>query len=99
MNSGCAVICNKNAGATKYLIKNNCNGFIYNKGGQKGINRFVESLISDKKKIIDVGFEAYKTIHDLWNSTVAAHRFVEICKCLLKKHAVPNYINGPLSKA
>ena len=99
MNSGCAVVCSKQAGSTKYLIRNNYNGYIYSNGSQRELNKIVESLIYSKEKTVEIGFNAYRTIRDLWNSNIAAFRFAEMCDAILKSETIPTYIDGPLSKA
>ncbi len=96
MNSGAVVIASDRMGATPYLIKNGVNGYIFKSKSVKDLyEKVLLSLDREKAKLL--GTNAYETIVDLWNSKVAAERLYEFIND--KEHKIPDYEDGPLSKA
>lgn len=98
MNSGCAVVANKEIGSVPFLVKDKENGLIYKKNNVKKITALVENLLNDDKQRQTLGKNAYLTITEKWCAKVCAERFVESCKNLLNGKKV-YYEDGPLSKA
>lgn len=98
MNSACACVASHAIGSAGFLIKNNVNGLIYKDGDIEDLYLRVKSLIDDDKKRNDICKNAYKTISKLWNSEVAASRFLTLCECLAKGEDTP-FVDGPCSKA
>ena len=100
MNSACAVIANKAAGAVPYLIKNGENGFAYTKCDIDDICRKIIELFNDKEKMKSVQKQAYYTISNEWNSKVAAERLIKLSNAILNGEQSPNlFENGICSKA
>lgn len=98
MNSGCSVISNSMIGAAPFLINDSINGLLYL--DKEDLFKKVDLLINDKKKIKNMGIEAYKTIKDKWNAKVAAERIVNISNLILNGKDIKNeYVDGPCSKA
>lgn len=71
LNSGCAVIANKNAGSTPYLINNGKNGLLYD-GSRNNLKNAVETLLSSS--LSSLSEAACSTIVDMWNPMNAADR-------------------------
>lgn len=98
MNSGCAVLASKEAGATGYLVKHGENGLVYKRNSLGQLIKLAEALCQNKEKRLFLGTNAAKTITGLWNYRVAAARFVEVAQSLLQSQTVPVYESGPMSK-
>lgn len=95
MNSGCAVIANKNAGSTPYLIHNNKNGILYD-GTQRSLQNAVSKLVSSN--LSEISEAAYYTIEKIWNAKTAASRLVHTCYTLMNGQE-SFYNDGPCSLA
>ena len=98
MNSGCAVVASHAIGAVPYLIDNNVNGVIYNNADINDLYQKVLGLIENPNKTYEIGKNAYKTIIDEWNATVATERLVLLCEALLNGNDI-SVEKGPCSKA
>lgn len=90
MNSGCAVIAGKNAGATPYLVKDGHNGIIFRDGDISGFTEKVAGLLRNPAAISKLGHNAYETITGIWSPDTAAQRFVRLAEAL-------NETTGPVS--
>ena len=97
MNSGCAVVVSHSIGAAPYLIRHGENGYLYSSGNIEELSSLVKSLISNPLKAEDMGTNAYKTITDTWNASVAVTRFYELCSSILSGNRGVAYSDGPLS--
>ena len=58
----------------------------------------VKELILNDEKRLSICINAYKTISELWNSKIAAERFLILCGCLKKGEETP-FLEGPCSRA
>lgn len=100
MNSACAVVASHAIGAVPFLVRDGENGFIYENGNQKHFEEKVCLLLDNPELRKRMGRKAYKTIVDLWNSEVAANRFVELVRELKNGNSGDNmFEDGPCSKA
>lgn len=100
MNSACAVIANKAAGAVPYLIKNGENGFAYTKCDIDDICKKIVELFNDKEKMKSVQEQAYYTISNEWNSKVAAERLIKLSNAILNGEQSPDlFEDGICSKS
>lgn len=99
MNSGCAVVANRSIGAVPFLLKDGQNGFVYENNKTELLCRQVERLVLDSNLREYLGFNAYNTIAELWNPSVAVNRLLETMEALHSGKAVTNFSNGPMSKA
>ena len=100
MNSACAVIANKAAGAVPYLIKNGENGFEYTKCDIDDICKKIVELFNDKEKMKSVQEQAYYTISNEWNSKVAAERLIKLSNAILNdKKSTELFEDGICSKS
>lgn len=98
MNSGCAVVANKDIGAVPYLLEDDKNGLIYTGNDVDQIFGKVVCLLTDKDKRVQLSYNAYKTIVDVWNAEEAAKRFIDLCDALRSGKPSP-YSDGPCSRA
>ncbi len=99
MNSGCAVVANKAMGAGPYLIRNGQNGFLYRNGHSEELFDYVKKLIDEPDCREQMGREAYQTIADLWNPTVAAERVFTCIRSEFNGQGIPQFDKGPMSRA
>ncbi len=96
MNSGCAVIANKNIGSVPYLIKNGENGLVFEI--EEELYCHTKYLLENFEKCESLGISAYKTITEIWNAEIAAQRFLRICQESKTHKTVDLFAEGPLSK-
>ena len=99
MNSGCAVVANRQIGSAPFLLQDFDNGLIYNKGNEKELYRLVKYLLDYPQETAQMGRNAYKTITDMWSAESAALRLLTLCKNLLQGKKKTPYAQGPCSKA
>lgn len=97
MNAGCVTFASDRVGAAPYLIENGKNGYTFKTKSVDDLYKKVISVINDKTLSRTVGTNAYNTITTLWNSDVAAERLFSFA--MDKGHKIPEYEDGPLSKA
>lgn len=99
MNSACAVIANKAAGAVPYLIRNDENGFAYTKCDIDDICEKIIELFNDEEKMKSVQEQAYYTISNEWNAKVAAERLIKLSNVILNGERSPDlFEDGICSK-
>lgn len=79
MNSGCAVVANAGAGASRYLIRDGENGLLYRSGDYAKLKEHVGRLLGDREQRRRLGRSAYETIRDVWNPREAAVRLLSVC--------------------
>lgn len=100
MNSGCAVIASRDAGATPYLIEDGKNGLIFDGTHTDGLYKRTKYLLDHPQEQKCLGREAYETIIREWNPETAAERLMEIINRLVAAQDVMGvYDSGPCSKA
>lgn len=99
MNSGCAVVACKAMGAAPYLIRHGQNGMLYRNGHLEELTACTERLLLDAEMRKRIGRAAYEEIQQLWNADVAAERLFACIQAELQHKTLPQYLEGPLSKA
>lgn len=99
MNSGCACVASHAIGAAPYLIHDGENGFLYRNGDTHRLCNQVETLARNEALCRALGLNAYHTIADTWNADIAAKRLIAFCKAIKHQEKVPEYQDGPASKA
>ncbi|MBQ3006899.1 MAG: glycosyltransferase family 4 protein [Clostridia bacterium] len=100
MNSGCAVVASHEAGSVPYLTQNGENAFVYECCNPQMLAEKIMFLLNnpDKRKMISVN--AYKTISEKWNASVASQRLIDLINHLAAGEKHPDiYKDGPCSKA
>ncbi|MBE6649499.1 MAG: glycosyltransferase [Ruminococcaceae bacterium] len=100
MNSGCAVLASDKAGASRFLIKDSENGFIYESENVNSLTEKLKFLLDNPEKRKKLSINAYKTITEEWNAKTAAKRFIILAKAIINGSPFPElFPNGPCSKA
>lgn len=100
MNSGCAVVASHAIGSVPFLVRNGENGLIYENGNQRHLESQVEFLLNNPEIRRQIAINAYRTISDVWNASVAAKRFVALAENLASNSKAENlFSNGPCSAA
>lgn len=100
MNSGCAVVASHAIGSVPFLIRDGVNGLIYENGSLTHLESQVRRLLDDTAYRKDIGEKAYYTIAEKWNARVAANRFIELVKTLMRGDMANElFDDGPCSKA
>ena len=82
MNSGCACVVSHVIGSSGFLIEQYLNGVVYKDGDLDDLYNEVKDFIINEEKRFSICTNAYETISKLWNSSVAAERFLKLCECL-----------------
>lgn len=114
MSNKCALIASDAIGSIPYLIKNGLNGIMFKSANKKtgftksslkidnlaleSLTEKVEWLLThplERKKIAE---QAYITMRDVWSPENAAKHFITLIENL-QMGKVPNFIEGPCSKA
>jgi len=83
MNSGCAVVASNEMGSAPYLIKNGENGLLYFNDNENELYKNVKFLLDNKEKREEYSKNAYKTITEEWNASVAAERIIELSSSIM----------------
>ncbi len=99
MNCGCACVASHAIGAAPYLILDGKNGFLYKNENIQELCNNVEALVNNIPLRRTFGLNAYHSIADIWNAEIATTRMIAFCKAIMQNEKVPEYKNGPLSKA
>lgn len=100
MNSGCAVVGSHAVGSVPFLIKNGKNGLIYKSGDDESLYQKTAFLLNNTAEREQIGKAAYRSITELWNSKVAAERFIKLSKSILSGNDSPDLFDfGPCCKA
>ena len=99
MNSACAVVASHAAGSVPYLINDGQNGFVYASKNKKQLFEKVKFLIDNPEKRCEISKNAYHTMTDKWNATVATERLYNIISAIVGGKDVPLYLDGPCSEA
>ncbi len=97
MNSGCITIAAKEIGSAPWLIEDGVNGYTYKAIDIEEMLAKAEEAISDRTTGYIMGRKAYETIKNTWNATIAAQRLYDFIAD--PEHKIPDYENGPLSRA
>lgn len=98
MGNGCCPIAAVEAGATGFLIRNGINGYSGSIKYIEDLYSTVISLIEDRKRLKDLRLNAYRTIHNAWNSETAANNLYQLSFNILKGDSL-NIMEGPCSNA
>lgn len=85
MGNACCVIANNQIGSVPYLINNNKNGYVYKT--KKELLDIVLNVCNNEQEQICA--EAYKTIHEVWNSKNAVDLLMKRTEELLNKQVEP----------
>lgn len=100
MNSGCCPVASDMPGSVPWLIEDDENGYVYQDGDVDMLVSKVEYLFSHKEKRVAMAKEAYRTILEMWNPSVAADRLIALSQDLLEgKECMGKFNNGICSKA
>lgn len=99
MNSGCAVVANREIGAVPYLLTDDQNGYIYNDGNVQELYEKTKTLLENSEKRRELGIEAYKTIKNEWNAQKATEKFIELVINLANSKKINCFEKGVCSEA
>ena len=97
MMCACAVVGSYEAGSVPFLIKDGQNGLSYEKGAYSAFMDKLLYLFENRDKIREFGFEARKTIKEVWNAENAAKEFVRFSKEYLEGLDPSLADEGPMS--
>lgn len=99
MASGCAVIANRAAGASEWLVKEGKSGFLYQDGDLRALAGRTIRFCRDAPLRAACAHAAFDTVADAWNAPEAARRLAALCGALLAGEAPQLPPDGPCSKA
>lgn len=98
MNSGCAVVASREAGAVPYLVQDGVNGLVYHANSVDELYEKVRFLLKHPQEQQRMGAAAYETIITDWNAETAAQRLVQVVEELCQGTIHP-FPAGPCSRA
>ena len=99
MNSGCTVLVSHAVGSAPFLVNHKVNGVMYQNDNFDDLVEKAYILATDHKLIEKYGKEAYKTIYEHWNASVATDRLLRFVNAKVNHKEIPIYTSGPLSIA
>ena len=99
MNSGCACVASHAAGSTNFLLNDGVDGMVYVDGNVNMLYEKVKKLVDDKAFRQQVSKNAYDKIFNVWNPDKSTHRLIEIIEAIINKTEIPEFKDGPCSKA
>lgn len=97
MAAGCVPVASQKAGASRVLIENGKNGFLFDT--EKELESIMEMIVSGSVDLKAMSQAAQETINKEWNAEIAADRFVETATRLMKNQKSDNYESGPMKIA
>lgn len=83
MDCGCAVVANREAGATLEVVEHGVNGFVFKDCDANQIAMQLEELIANDEKRRSFGTMAWKTVQKL-SPAVGAENLIHLCTGILK---------------
>lgn len=98
MSAGCCPVASKSIGSVPFLINHGYNGMFYDDLVEDDLEKKVLWLINNPAKREKMSENAYSSMRDVWNPSVAAHRLVEKCNALLNGCDI-TFCDGPLSQS
>lgn len=99
MNSACAIIANEAVGSVPYLVKDSVNGYTYSKCDIDEICNKIIELFNNEELRRNIQKNAYATISNEWNASVAAERLIKLSNAILSGEKSPNlFDDGVCSK-
>lgn len=99
MNSCCACVASHAAGSTNFLLEDGIDGMIYTDGDVDMLYEKVKKLVDDKCFRQSIAKNAYKKIFEVWNPNKSTYRLIEIIEAIINKTDLPEFKDGPCSKA
>ena len=99
MASGCAAVTSHGIGATPFLAHHKENALVYETGNVESLFRNVKKLMDSEEIRTELARNAIETMQNLWNARVGAKRFYNVVNTLMEGRSVPEFAEGPMSKA
>ena len=99
LSEGCAVVASHACGCTNWLVSPERTGLVFRNGSRKSLVDKLERFIRDEELRYSCQKGAYEQMKELWNPDRAAERIVEAAGSLLEGRGLPDYEDGPLSRA
>jgi glycosyltransferase involved in cell wall biosynthesis len=99
MSEGCVLVANEQAGAASELIVDGKTGFLYRDGDVEQLASLLEHISKDHDLRMIIRQKAWEMMLALWHPRVAAERLLALCDGLLGNYVMPNFKEGPCSRA
>jgi glycosyltransferase involved in cell wall biosynthesis len=99
MSEGAVLVSNEQAGAAPVLIDHGRTGFLFEDGNIAALATILRMLLSDASLRETVRQAAWQEMQQLWHPRVGAERLVGLCQGLLGRAPMPEYSEGPCSRA
>jgi len=99
MASGCCVVSSTGPGAAPWLIEPGRTGYLFRSGNLNELCSVLSPLIDNLSHCREVGRNAWEKMRTLWSPEVAAERLIRLISGLLGSEPVPDYSDGPCSRA
>ena len=100
MNACCAVVASNAMGAVPFLIRDGENGFTYPYDDIESAYLKIRQLLDDSQLSKKLGYNAYKTMIEEWDVSIAVERLLILAEKLLSEEKYHcEFENGPCSIA
>ena len=99
MASGCCVVSSHGAGAAPWLIRHGETGFLYPNGDVRALANILEKLLLAPEQCATIGRQAWEYVRAVWSPEAAAQRLLALCGGLLGAGPMPDFAEGPCSRA
>lgn len=96
MNSACAVVASETSGGTNLLITDQYNGLVYHHDSLEELLHLLDYLCQHRERMNEIGRNAYTTIRNVQNASVAAERFSAVVQAIYDETEIPQYSDGPM---
>lgn len=82
MNSACAVVATKQMGSAPFLLQDGQNGCVFSVHDETALYQKVKALLDNPNETVRLAKNAYQTVTEEWNASVASEKLVELIKRL-----------------
>ncbi len=98
MDAGCVVICSREAGASRTLIRHGQNGLLFSSGHFRQLGRLMINMAIDRAARVRLARNGQESIERHWSPAIAAVRLLSVSDALLSRRIPPEYIDGPMAR-
>ena len=98
MNSGCAVVASSAPGSVITMLRDGECGLVYSEDDYDEFRTKLCELVASPALTEKIGRNAYTTIAESYNATIAAKRFTECCEKMLAGEPPIDYTEGLMQK-
>lgn len=99
MSEGCVCLASKQAGCSKFLIKDGENGYILDYDDTSAWFQKLSLLFDNREQMRRMQRNAWTTIETEWNERIAGQRLIAFSRAILQNRESEDFESGPMSRA